>query len=403
MDENRLLFTSEAVLAYYSDPANHFSSDCITNVERALAIIKERCIGTNLELNSDLFDNLDTSDLSQFTKNVVRHVCAMLSGVDKKGRVKYVYARPHIPLIAALKSTEFRESLSNYSEYQFKLGVAKETVHQKGLAIRDFLVFLESLNITELNQITRDHIHYYCNVCLSSYKETTRVAIIYRIRQFVLRMIILGKINDSTIINAFESSHRFARRMVTVLTDVQRREILSKKNPKTASEARDLAAGLLCMVLGLRRSDAYGLKFENVDWKRKRIHLIQRKTNYPLELPLPDIVGNALATYILQFRSESDSEYIFLSLKAPYLPYANPQGLVGRLLGKGKAASDEHHILRRTCATNLMNWGIEPLTIMGLLGQCTTDSLDRYLSLNEEAMSNCSIDLSFIGLPEIMK
>jgi hypothetical protein len=50
-----------------------------------------------------------------------------------------------------------------------------------------------------------------------------------------------------------------------------------------------------------------------------------------------------------------------------------------------------------------MNRGIEPLTIMGLLGQCTTDSLDRYLSLNEEAMSNCSIDLSFIGLPEIMK
>ena len=403
MDENRLLFTSEAVLAYYSDPANHFSDNCIANIKKALDIIKERCIGTDLDLNPDLFESLTTNDLSKSTKANVRHVCAMLNGVDEKGKVKYVYARLHIPLIAALKSTEFQESLSIHSEYQYKLGMAKETVHQKELAIRDFLVFLESLNITELNQITRDHIHYYCNAGLSSYEETTRAAIIYRIRQFVLRMIILGKINDSTIINAFESSHRFTRRMVTVLTKEQRMEILSKKNPETASEARDIAAGLLCMVLGLRRSDAYGLKFENIDWNRKRIHLIQKKTNCPLDLPLPDIVGNALATYILKFRPESDSENIFLSLRTPYLPYANPQGLVGRLLGKGTAASDEHHILRRTCATNLMNQGIEPLTIMGMLGQCTTDSLDRYLSLNEDAMSNCAIDLSFIGLPEIMK
>ena len=89
MDENRLLFTSEAVLAYYSDPANHFSSDCITNVERALAIIKERCIGTNLELNSDLFDNLDTFSLTASgivitvfnTGTLIPHITYIIIGV----------------------------------------------------------------------------------------------------------------------------------------------------------------------------------------------------------------------------------------------------------------------------------------------------------------------------------
>ena len=403
MDEKRLKSTSDAVLSFYKDPANHFRESTIARVERTLDIIKERCIKADCEIGPDLFDKLETDDLSNYALTHVRHICALLVAVDENGKVRYISTRPHIPAIAPLSSEEFRQSLSAYSEYQFKLGMAKRTVRQKEIAIRDFLVYLESVDVSSLNQIASEHIRYYCNAGLSSYKETTRVAIIYRIRKFLLRMILLGKIDDSTIIRSFESSHRFPRKMVTVLTDEQRAEILAKKNPKTVSEARDISAGLLCLVLGLRKSDAFGLTFSDIDWENKRINLFQKKTGYYLRLPLPDIVGNALATYILKFRPESDSKYIFLSLKAPYLPYENPQGLVGHLLGCGIAPSDESHILRRTCATNLMNQGIDPLTIMGILGQRTTDSLSFYLALNEDAMSQCALDQSSIGLPEIMK
>lgn len=62
---------------------------------------------------------------------------------------------------------------------------------------------------------------------------------------------------------------------------------------------RDYAILMLTMHTGLRGVDVLGLRFQDVDWKRQEIRLVQSKTEKPLVLPIPVSVLNALADYIL--------------------------------------------------------------------------------------------------------
>ena len=60
------------------------------------------------------------------------------------------------------------------------------------------------------------------------------------------------------------------------------------------------------------------LKFSSMDWAKKGLHIVQKKTGIPLTLPLPDDVGWAIIDYIRNGRPNSISENIFVSFTPPY-------------------------------------------------------------------------------------
>lgn len=146
------------------------------------------------------------------------------------------------------------------------------------------------------------------------------------------------------------------------------------------------------------------MKFSEIDWKKETINIVQQKTRKPLKLPIPEDVGYAIAYYIVNHRPKVESDYVFLSIRAPFGRKLNGQTDIvqaKKTCSEGNAWKGCYHILRRTCATRLLREGTSLHTIMNILGQTTMDTLDSYLGLNVASMALSPLVTEELGLPEV--
>jgi site-specific recombinase XerD len=94
-------------------------------------------------------------------------------------------------------------------------------------------------------------------------------------------------------------------------TRAEAEKLLKAPNTETPMGLRDAAMMLLAARTGLRAIDIINLKLSNIDWRANEITIVQHKTGKALSLPLFADVGNAISSYILHGRPNSDSEYVF--------------------------------------------------------------------------------------------
>lgn len=165
---------------------------------------------------------------------------------------------------------------------------------------------------------------------------------------------------------------------------------------------RDYAMVLLAARYGLRISDINGLRFNNLDWERNQISIIQQKTGKRVNLPLSEEVGNAIIEYIRYGRPLIDLPYVFITARAPY------KELSGNTLGKSmiewmrvagiNTATRKHgpHALRHSLATNLLK-SQQPLPVISeILGHASTDSTMLYLRVDINLLRQCALDVPFV-------
>jgi site-specific recombinase XerD len=120
---------------------------------------------------------------------------------------------------------------------------------------------------------------------------------------------------------------------------------------------------------------------------------------------LPDDVGYALATYILEYRPVSEYKEVFLSAAFPIKPLTTTNGcLDSAIFMCGYTENIEAHgthLLRRTGASNLLRQGISTDMITALLGQQHAESVEPYLSADEKGMLMCCGDFNVPGFAEV--
>lgn len=186
--------------------------------------------------------------------------------------------------------------------------------------------------------------------------------------------------------------------MPVVLTDDEVKRIYTyRAGCRTGIELRNAAMLMLGLRLGLRAGDVVNLRLEDIDWKQRRISIIQEKTKRPLVLPLFVDAGNSLYAYLSSSRPEAENNHVFIRHKAPF----------GRLTTRScenafKAALPEmsdrpgvgFHTLRRTFATGILrnNAGMEAVT--DALGHHDNTTAVKYLSFDDERMMECPLSLS---------
>jgi len=386
----------QLVLRYYSE--NGYSKARKSEAEKTLLKLKEVL---SLGIYHHNMEGIETfigqQDLSYSLGCDFRHFacmvfCAMETGAFNNSNVRR-------PRPAYINSVEFILELECYISLLKKQGRAPSTVGFEMWANRELLVYLESIGITRFADISTVHLLNYQKLKISSYAQSTGKAIVYRIRHFLKYLILEEKVNP-LLLPCMKSKLMQKESIPTILTEEQRLTLMNLPKAKRAKEARDKAIILCGLRLGLRKSDIYKLKLTEIDWKEQKISLVQKKTHIPLVLPLPKDVGNAIADYILHFRPECSLPFVFISVNGPY------KAITGDDLIKHKFINPPlitgYHILRRTCATYYLNNGIGTLTIMNILGQQDLSSMDCYLSLDKSKMTQNSLRLGVIGLPEVL-
>ena len=132
---------------------------------------------------------------------------------------------------------------------------------------------------------------------------------------------------------------------------------------------------VLAVFTGMRRGEILGLKWNNIDYKRGIITLLDTKNGQKREVPMSDTVKNA----IIQVRKHPGSPYVFCNehgqgrhdIRKSYATALKKSAIIGF----------RFHDLRHTFASQLVMSGIDLNTVRELLGHKDITMTLRYSHL----------------------
>jgi site-specific recombinase XerD len=292
--------------------------------------------------------------------------------------------------------------LNEFLKERIAEGNQKSTISMYKSSIRRFLCYLDTINITSLSEITFQIIVDY--QIQDRHKSLDgKYAYMVRVRTFI-RFLARKKLINTTLEFAFQLNTAPQIRIIKTLNVKQKKSIYNfVETALTPMEYRISAMIILALHLGLRSVDINNLKFSNINWMSQTITIIQQKTNVPVVLPFPNIVGNTLSRYILSGRPSIniDSPYVFIKHQVPYNRlHTNVIGAELKDIMKHYYCSSNvgSHILRRNYATELLKNSTSFHLITSALGQVSSDSIVPYLALDSQRMKECALSLDGIEL-----
>ena len=293
---------------------------------------------------------------------------------------------------------EHEKILFEYHKYQLEHGYADISAKRNKNSIRTFLLYLNS-NKVEVSEICESNIVGFLSAYIDKSKPYIETQII-ALKRFATYAIASGLTNTDISKYIPPLSRVASKRVPSVWEDCDIDKLLSSVDRGSPLGKRDYAILLLAAKLGLRTGDIKGLEFKDINWKEKRIDIIQRKTQNPLSLPLPNDVGWAIIDYLKYGRPKSDFPRIFLRHKTPIAPFSDSSSL-GSIISRyrtiagidvGDNVRKGMHSLRHTFATRLLREKVPLETIAELLGHVGMRSVDIYLDVETEALRCCALN-----------
>ena len=92
------------------------------------------------------------------------------------------------------------------------------------------------------------------------------------------------------------------------------------RSPDTVREAGTYAILLLLATYGLRGREVAALTLDDIDWRRERLAIPERKAGHSTAFPLSGAAGQALADYLRHGRPDSTDRHVFFRAMAPVRP-----------------------------------------------------------------------------------
>ena len=270
------------------------------------------------------------------------------------------------------------------------------------LSVREtanFLTFLSQYGLNSVSKIKPDHIDIYFKRSATLAPGTIATKA-YNIREFFRYLIMQNMISPRLL--ALVPHVRYVRR--SRLPDVWPPEavekLLASIDRHSPLGKRDYAICVLIARLGMRIGDVRVLCFENVDWNKGMIKIIQQKTKVPLEIPLTEEVGTAMIDYLKHGRPQTDSHHIFVLHNSPFTPFginANLHHVIDKYRRNAGITLPEgcrrgFHTLRHTVATRLHEADVPIHVIASLLGHSSVETTRHYAKVNIEQLRKAALE-----------
>lgn len=282
------------------------------------------------------------------------------------------------------KSRNLESSTINLHEYVFRYGLRHGGISKYAQ--------LEQLNTEGVVRIVEG----FSNTC-NSRSMATILPILRNILRFLHEVNILKTDYSGMILPAFIQKNH-----VTAYIPAEDDNALLRALEKETT--RNKAIILLALRLGLRDTDICSLKFSSIDWHQDCLKIPQKKTDEPLCLPLLSEVGNALMEYILNERPMPDDgyPYVFRRMQAPHRKIGSAYPICAHFLERNgiqtiNGLSKGVHVFRYTLVNRLLRAKVPHQVITDTLGHKSKESDKPYLSMEEDMLRLCALDLALTG------
>ncbi len=343
------------------------------------------CLSNNiLNIESEVINNfyLNAVDINKRTKSyqsvLKRPIVSMLDFINN-GSIKKNY---NPKKYYKCENKQHDIILKKYNEEKIaKFDLTEKSKNRERWIIVEFFNYFQNKN---LNQLIENDVINYINNLYKKYSVGTIKCYKYIIKKFLNYLFYNGLISFSG--NSIHSKNDTEKKIIASYTNEEIKKILESINTNTKYGKHHYLIMTLLAYYGLRGTDIIKLKFKNINFENNMIYLIQSKTNVELSLPLIEEVKFALLDYLKNSRPNIDSEYIILTVKAPYTKYINSSSVESILRNIILKSSIEKQnkkfgirIFRHSLATNMINNNVKLEDIKTILGHTSTKSTSKYI------------------------
>jgi integrase/recombinase XerD len=166
--------------------------------------------------------------------------------------------------------------------------------------------------------------------------------------------------------------------------------VLAGVDRRTEAGRRDYAILLLLITYGLRGREIAALTLDDIDWKRERLAVPERKAGHSTAFPLSAVVGEAIVDYLQHGRPATTDRHVFFRAMAPRQPIG-AAGVSSRarhyLLKAGvDVPRPGSHTLRHTAVQRLVDASFDLKTIGDFAGHRSARSTEVYAKVAVEAL-----------------
>jgi integrase/recombinase XerD len=173
------------------------------------------------------------------------------------------------------------------------------------------------------------------------------------------------------------------------------RRMLEAVDRRTTVGRRDYAILVLLITYGLRGREVAQMTLADIDWKRERIRVPERKAGHSTGYPLSPTVGAALLDYLQNARPKTGERRVFLRALAPQGPLTTGavSGRVAYYLHRAginvpRAGS---HTLRHTCVQRLVDADFPFKVIGDYIGHRVPESTEIYTKVAIDALREVAL------------
>ena len=379
---------------------NGYSKTYVERFKREIEKILKLADSKEWSCYTDVYlEYTKTSNSPDYLRNK-RTIIGAIEQFDVHGRYPdgrrrhELFQRGAYPLL----SPEFKSVIDYYCEAEKKRGKKVTTIYTESHNASTFLLALQQKGMDSLDSITEEAV---LAVFMSPEGKLLRSCSYKKNIAAVFKACVPCYPETCHQVLAYLPALRETRKNIQYLTpdEIQKvKEALS--NADTQLTLCDRAIGILALYTGLRGCDIAGMTLDCIDWDRDLICIGQQKTDYPLELPLTAIVGNALYDYLTLERPHIEGRFLFVSQKKPYdrvksRSIGNVAVRIMKAAGIRQSKGDRKgfHIFRHHLATTLLENGVPQPVISRTLGHTSPDSLEVYLSADFMHLKECSISI----------
>ena len=172
-------------------------------------------------------------------------------------------------------------------------------------------------------------------------------------------------------------------------------KVLAGVDRRTGAGRRDYAILLLLVTYGLRGREIAALTLDDIDWKRERLAIPERKAGHSTAFPLSAVVGEAILDYLRHGRPVTADRHVFFRAAAPRRPIgAAAVSSLSRfyLLKAGvDVPRPGSHTLRHSAVQRLVDARFDLKTIGDFVGHRSARSTEVYAKVAVEALREVSM------------